>query len=326
MKKVFIMVLTVIILQNATAQDKWFMAQTNSIDIEWISASSELVEAQYGGDYLYPPINMLDGDFSTTWCEADKGGSGLGETITLQFKEPVSFDEIQIVNGFVSGNDYYKKNNRVATITLTQVAGEHFQNKQYTLRDNTPTWQSIRFGLNQTAQTITIRIDEVFRGYKYDDTCMSDIRFLYKGKVIPYVNVAAIKKAQEENSRMMLKTSASQFKQDFKALFGNKAFLYIRESGEDTGYRIDLDPNYDIDLIRMRFDSSKTAGYTALRIPGSDGSWYKLENYRIVEYSRIGYVTTERILVLKLDGTQGLYLGGVHYDILPYEKVADDRK
>ena len=75
----------------------WFMAQTDSAPVKSVIATSELVEAQFEGRYLYPPINILDGDFDSTWCEADKNGSGIGESITVEFAEPVSFDEIQIV-------------------------------------------------------------------------------------------------------------------------------------------------------------------------------------------------------------------------------------
>ncbi len=54
----------------------WFMVQTEKADVKSVVATSELVEAQFDGKYLYPPINILDGDFNSTWCEADKNGSG----------------------------------------------------------------------------------------------------------------------------------------------------------------------------------------------------------------------------------------------------------
>ena len=212
------------------AATAWFMAQTDKAEVKSVVATSELVEAQFDGKYLYPPINILDGDFNSTWCEADKNGSGIGESITVEFNEPVSFDEFQIVNGFAS-KDYYKKNNRVKSIVLTQVAKEHFQQKEYTLEDDKPDWQSIKFALPQTAQTITIKITGVYKGTKYDDTCLDDIRLLYKGKVIPFTGVADLKKVQEENSKIMLKSSAADFKKQFYALFdgGNKIFLKAKK-------------------------------------------------------------------------------------------------
>ena len=48
-------------------QSDWFMAQTRKADAKSVLATSELVEAQFAGKYLYPPINVLDGDFATVW-------------------------------------------------------------------------------------------------------------------------------------------------------------------------------------------------------------------------------------------------------------------
>ena len=184
----------------------WFMAQTNSADLYSVGASSELVEAQYDGKYLYPPINVLDGNFDTVWCEAEKNGPGIGQSITIVFSGPVSFDRIEIINGFASKThpDYYKKNNRVKKIQITQTAGKHYQQGTYNLADNAPRWQPIVFTHAQTAQTIVLKIADVYKGDKYDDTCIAGFRLIYKGKEIPYTNVAKIKAVQEENSKLML--------------------------------------------------------------------------------------------------------------------------
>uniref|UniRef100_UPI00388FE519 discoidin domain-containing protein n=1 Tax=Treponema sp. TaxID=166 RepID=UPI00388FE519 len=108
MKKFFVIATSLLLGASVFAQSKWFKAQSKSASVKSVTATSELVEAQFDGKYLYPPINILDGDFNSTWCEADQKGSGIGESITVEFAEPVSFDEIQIVNGFVS-KDYYLK-------------------------------------------------------------------------------------------------------------------------------------------------------------------------------------------------------------------------
>ena len=232
----------------------WFMAQTEKADVKSVVATSELVEAQFDGKYLYPPINILDGDFNSTWCEADQNGSGIGESITVEFTEPVSFDEIQLVNGFAS-KDYYKKNNRVKSIVLTQVAKRHFQQKEYTLLDDKPTWQSINFALPQTAQTITIKITDVYRGSKYDDTCLCDIRLLYKGKVIPFTGVAELKKVQEENSKLMLKSNKADFEKQFFALFYGNNCMYLKSQIDDSAIII---TKYGQDRIdEILFDCGK---------------------------------------------------------------------
>lgn len=241
MKRIIITLLTICLALPVTAQENWFMAQTDSASVQSVNATSELVEAQFEGKYLYPPINILDGDFSTTWCEAQENGPGIGESITIELSQAVSFDEIQIVNGFAT-KDYYKKNNRVKTILLTQVADKHYQQKEYTLQDNKADWQSIKFSLPQTAQTITIKITSVYKGSKYDDTCISDFRLLYKGKVIPFKNVSKIKAVQEENSKYLLTSSAKTFEQDFMALFDkygkkdNYNRLYFYLAAEDGSF------------------------------------------------------------------------------------------
>jgi hypothetical protein len=242
------------------AQDNWFEAQSNRATVKSIVSTSELVEGQYDGKYLYPPVNLLDGDFSTTWCEADEGSSGLGESITLELEEPISFDEIQVVNGFAHGNDYYHKNNRVAILTLTQTAGEHFQQKQYTLKDDREGWQSISFDLLQTAQILNFRIDEVYQGFKYDDTCFSDIRFLRDGQVIPFENVARIKTAQEDHSRALLQEESGSFIEQIKALAaagGDRRAIFLVREGADEGLAFTFNRSEDFsnEKLNLKVDS-----------------------------------------------------------------------
>lgn len=246
MKKVLLTSIIAIIGISAFAagDSNWFKAQSKEAKIVSASATSELVEAQFEGRYLYSPANMLDGDMSTTWCEAEKNGPGLNQVITFEFEAPFSFDEIQIVNGFNYKN-LYLQNNRVKKIQLTQVAKKHFQQKDYELADNTPDWQSIKFEHLQTAQTVTIKILDVYKGTNFDDTCFSDIRFLVKGKVIPFKGVAELKELQNENSRMLLANDAKNFKQDFLKLFGPKNeftdvhYLLLISDNKKTGYLLE---------------------------------------------------------------------------------------
>lgn len=238
----------------AAGDDNWFKAQTKKAPLKSITATSELIEAQYSGKYLYPPVNIVDGNFDNTWCEAEKNGPGIGESITIELTEPVSFDEIQIVNGFVSGKDYYTKNNRVKEIQITQVAKKHFQQKTYLLEDNKPTWQSIKFEQMQTAQTLTFKIVSVYKGTKYDDTCIDDIRLLYKGKVIPFENVAEIAKLQEENSKAMLESSAADFENEFLSMFDY--YGLTKETDKNKYLVIQADNKKDV-IIFTQYEYSK---------------------------------------------------------------------
>lgn len=339
-------------VENKTAEEKsedenpWFMAQTDFAPIENVSATSELVETQFAGDYLYPPVNIVDGNLDNTWCEADKNGGGIGEALTIELKEPVSFDEIQIVNGFAY-KDYYKKNNRVKSIQLTQVAGKHFQQKEYVLEDDRPDWQSIKFDLPQTAQTIEIKITDIYKGEKYDDTCLDDVRLLYQGKVIPFGNVDRLKEIQEETSRAMLSNDfENQFLSLFKFSEPNGAVKYLVLQSDDENYGIvivaDLyDKNvYSImsdmrnvwfenkmsyneleewfewkshDYTREDFENSK---FTKIAIGVDDKPLnVKLGNCSIVKTGRVGYVETNVAYLLKIDGNN-VYVNGAHYTVV----------
>lgn len=303
------------------AQENWFMAQTEKAEVSWISASSELVEAQYEGAYLYPPINILDGNFDTTWCEADEGGSGIGESIAIQLTEPVSFDEIQFVNGFASGNDFYHKNNRVAAVTLTQVAGKHYQQKQYNLEDNREEWQSITFEMPQTVQNLTITINNIFEGYKYNDTCFSDIRLLYKGEVIPFTNIETIRSVQEETSRKMLEETGSNFKELFYDLFtDNRLYLKSKDSSYGNGYLFEVwDTSSDSKNLtknNISFNDPEADGTTNYEPSYERPVGCQLNKYTIISYQTIDYVETKTIMTLKLDGDKGLYINGAYYMIM----------
>ena len=269
----------------------WFMAQTEKADVKSVVATSELVEAQFDGKYLYPPINILDGDFNSTWCEADQKGSGIGESITVEFSEPVSFDEIQLVNGFAS-KDYYKKNNRVKSIVLTQVAKLHFQQKEYTLLDDKPTWQSINFALPQTAQTITIKITDVYRGSKYDDTCLCDIRLLYKGKVIPFTGVKELKKVQEENSKLMLKSNKADFETQFFALFYGGTRMYLKSQIDDSAIVITRNGSSYIENVEEAAGEYIKNGSKAEIIRQIKNTGYAYNEYRSGEKDDF-YLTVE---------------------------------
>jgi len=337
----------------AAGDDNWFMAQTKKAPISSITATSELIEAQYEGKYIYPPVNIVDGNLNNTWCESVQDGPGIGESITIEFTMPVSFDEIQIVNGFAY-KDYYKKNNRVKDIQITQVAKKHFQQKTYTLEDNKPDWQSIKFEYTQTAQTITFKIVSVYKGTKYDDTCLDDIRLLYKGKVIPFENVDQIKKTQEENSKLMLKSDAGSFKTQFTSLFGNykndqKILILMADNKKDI---MAITMNKNGDLKRMIYGDYYKSSTSLTKIKEEVSTEYffiddadlenaanllktskkdsivlkfpfmwstreelTLGNFRIVVDTTVDYVTTTTSMLIKLDGATSVYINGKHYTV-----------
>lgn len=344
MRRSFCMALVLCCSVLSPAQEgdgNWFMAQTKQATVKSVIATSELVEAQFDGKYLYPPINILDGDFQTTWCEAEEDGPGMGESITVEFAEAVSFDEIQIVNGFAT-KDYYLKNNRVKKLLLTQVAGQHFQQKEYTLRDKKDGWQSISFDLPQTAQTITLKILDIYSGSKYDDTCLADIRLLYKGKVIPFAGVQTLKAIQEENSRILMKDGSQNFRQQFMSLFyGNDTMYLISQRGTGTGIMVEKEGEtlriteggsaYTVDELR-RNNYKIVDYYTITDIPDTAkyvfafGWSYRsppqgtLGVGRLLKTEVISYVETTTAIIIKIEGNT-IWWNGEPYTVVTEKEV-----
>ncbi|MBQ0002673.1 MAG: nicotine adenine dinucleotide glycohydrolase [Treponema sp.] len=354
----FVLSVSGFIFAAPQAKSKWFKAQSNEAPIASASATSELVEAQFEGRYLYSPANMLDGDMSTTWCEAEKNGPGLNEVITFEFSEPFSFDEIQIVNGFNYKN-LYEQNNRVKKILLTQVAKEHFQQKEYELLDNVPDWQSIKFKQLQTVQILTIKILDVYKGTNFDDTCLSDIRFLCKKKVIPFKGVEQLKAVQNENSRMLLTKDAKNFSKDFLSLFklrnGSDNYGDLILIPEDNYYPYHLIKNNnkitymernrifktdDLENVKNYicspayiYDKEKGEHINIFENPEVLGNakyivmdsyyWddypkFELKDYKIIRKAYVDYVETETSTIIKFDGNN-IFLNGVRYTILSPE-------
>ena len=360
MKKLILMFLVSFVSAVVFAGD-WFMAQTNSADLYSVGASSELVEAQYDGKYLYPPINVLDGNFDTVWCEAEKNGPGIGQSITIVFSGPVSFDRIEIINGFASKThpDYYKKNNRVKKIQIAQTAGKRYEQGTYDLYD-APRWQPIVFAHAQTAQTIVLKIVDVYKGDKYDDTCIAGFRLLYKGKEIPYTNVDKIKAVQEENSKLMLKQKSQDFKKQFMGLFNGKNYLYLRNSDSDfirlynsmnnlslrkgPGIMVKMSSKdqlirdyaanrktYDYErMINELFDTSEDLSkYDYVLLGENWDDWrretYSLGNYRINKKEIVDYIEVDSSIIVSIEGNY-MYLNGLRYEIIPQNKVMDFRE
>lgn len=345
MRRSFCMALVLCCSVLSPAQEgdgNWFMAQTKQATVKSVIATSELVEAQFDGKYLYPPINILDGDFQTTWCEAEEDGPGMGESITVEFAEAVSFDEIQIVNGFAT-KDYYLKNNRVKKLLLTQVAGQHFQQKEYTLQDKKDGWQSISFDLPQTAQTITLKILDIYPGSKYDDTCLADIRLLYKGKVIPFAGVQTLKAIQEENSRILMKDGSQNFRQQFMSLFyGNDAMYLISQRGTGKGIMVEKEGEtlritegvsaYTVDELRR--NGLTPHYYTITNIPdtakyvyvfGPDWLYRRppqgtLGVGRLLKTEVISYVETTTAIIIKIEGNT-IWWNGEPYTVVTEKEV-----
>lgn len=286
---------------------KWRLGNTNEASLLTVSSSSELVEAHFKGKYLYPPAHVLDGDFATTWAEAVKG-PGLGESLSFQFAEPISFDEIQIVNGLARTKQLYEANGRVHKLIVTELYGKLFQKRECELQDGVVGWQSIKFDKAQTASSINFTIKAVYQGKKYEDTCISDIRFLYKGKVLKYKDARRLIAFQEKQAREKVANTKIDLRADFnKHYSGTNRMAWDAPRFQGVHSQI---------IFRFaQFQDAEKRGFYKLEVknfPTEDGE-YKLAGSAVILKSYVSYARINRVMYLQPAGPDGFYLNGEYF-------------
>lgn len=117
-------------------------------------------------DKLYPVQNLIDNNSQTAWVP-DNNKSGIGEWAELSFDDPVWINSLTLTNGYTKNDVVFKNNNRIKTATLNFSDGSK---TKISLNDSMKP-QVIK--VNKKSRTIRLVIDEVYKGTKYDDTCLS---------------------------------------------------------------------------------------------------------------------------------------------------------
>lgn len=144
--------------QGAPLYNKW----------DSVTASSALPSDSVDS---YFPQFVLDENRNTAWVEG-ADGDGIGEWIMLQSNTPQSVGAIFITNGFTKSQDIYYKNNRVKKVKIEFSDGSSFTQELY---DDYATDTPISFKTPVSTRSVKITILEVYKGSKYQDTCISGI-------------------------------------------------------------------------------------------------------------------------------------------------------
>jgi len=159
-------------------------------------------------DCDYFPEKVIDGDIRTAWVEAEeeyndkeetpdsgKGpypGEGLGEWVKIanttavnfesvfvgksfDYLKPMKLSGIRLINGYAKSKEIYAANNRVKKAEVILHDGTSFV---FDLKDNTMGFQTLDFCREVTTKSITIKILDVYKGNKYNDTCISEVELI----------------------------------------------------------------------------------------------------------------------------------------------------
>jgi len=132
------------------------------------------------GDKKYSIDNLSEIRIDSPWVEGVPG-NGEGEGFTIEGSAPY----LLIVNGFISVKKpyLYEMNSRVKTLKVT---GSKSGNTKVLDVLDTPNPQTVDISFLDKEDDTIVRIDSVYEGSKYQDTCISLCK-LYGKMVIPYL-------------------------------------------------------------------------------------------------------------------------------------------
>lgn len=131
----------------------------------------------------YHVENLDEYYVDSPWVEGVKG-DGIGEGFTIKSKTVYPY--LLIMNGYISYRKpyLYKQNNRIKKIKVTGLKSG--KSKILDVLD-TPHPQTVDISFLNELEDIRVEIAEVYKGTKYDDTCLH-FCVTYPNAVIPYEN------------------------------------------------------------------------------------------------------------------------------------------
>jgi hypothetical protein len=145
----------------------------------------------------YLASNLNDMNPATAWVTSDKGG--VGEKIIIRFNKPTDVSELMLINGYHKNEKTYLENNRIRKMNVTVKGKVYWKNEvadderyvdlSYESNNNYrpvsferlkqhPDVSSVQIAYpfeTFKATWIELAIEEVYKGTKYDDTCISEI-------------------------------------------------------------------------------------------------------------------------------------------------------
>ena len=159
--KIFIICITVLFVFGCKKPSK-----VRNDDIKGIKSSSTLKDSK--NRYL---VKHLIDKKEASWCEGKKG-YGVGEIITVHLKKEAAISEIYVLNGYGS-SEYYRKNSRIKSF---QVSTENSDKLIVEIKDSTDP-EKIKLPKTIYGKILKLQIKSVYRGSKWDDTCLTEISF-----------------------------------------------------------------------------------------------------------------------------------------------------
>ncbi len=145
--------------------------------------SSSFLNVKSKDNSTYEPANTLDGNVSTAWIEG-VDGDGINESITYRFEEEYDVSKVVIYNGFLKSKYRYTINGKPTKIQMVFGNGEVIEEELNVIHPGEEDVEFAEDELNPTVITfevpipsdsLSIVIQDVETGTKYEDTAISDV-------------------------------------------------------------------------------------------------------------------------------------------------------
>lgn len=123
------------------------------------------------GSNTYYVDNLVDNNKSTAWVEGSDN-EGIGQSVVFKSDKLQKISRIKILNGYCKSKDLYLKNNRVKAVKIIFSDGTIITRQ---IKDLYNEFELIEFDSPIDCDELTLEIQEVYKGSKYNDTCISEI-------------------------------------------------------------------------------------------------------------------------------------------------------
>jgi len=242
-----------------------------------------LEEWKYPGKYS--PVNAFDSDSTTCFAEGRKKS---GISFYLVFTKNIKIDEIRILNGFGKSEKLYRENNRIKEFRISLSKNAKISEEEVFILKDENRYQTLKLKKEYVTDYVYMYSlgENAYRGTKYDDTCISEVQFYYRGNKIEINNIKELQKdylnrlKQEyhiglENRPYYFtpkndRTHVIQFHKN-----GTIAYVYsVYNPGEDVTFRKD-----------KKFNLSRYLPYKYWKLKGlelymskkRDGNWERIK-------------------------------------------------
>jgi hypothetical protein len=149
---------------------KDYLQEDSHCAVSKVTASSELPPPKSRADIDYEPGNVFDRLPGTAWVEGVKG-PGKGQWLRIEIIGEARIKAVGILPGYGKSVDVWHDNNRVKKARLT------FSNKKQKivgLKDEDE-MQWFEIAASAPVEWLKIEILDVYRGDRYNDTCISEV-------------------------------------------------------------------------------------------------------------------------------------------------------